>query len=140
MAIIMDMNWGINLNHAKNPRNITSYTATQVSATNQGGLSTIDNQLRDPWGVPYAITLDMNGDGFCQDALYGLPAVANPPPITAPRTATQGFFGLQDYLNTGSYELRGSVMIWSAGPDRKIDQNAAANAGNNQDNVLSWTP
>ena len=138
MCVLMDIAVGINLNHAKNPRNITSFTAKPQSDTNSAGISTIDNQLRDPWGTPYVITLDMNGDNYCQDSLYGLPAVANPAPITAPRTATKGLFGLQDYLNNGSYELRGPVMIWSMGPDKSVDPTTAANAGKNQDNILSW--
>jgi hypothetical protein len=29
-------------------------------------------------------------------------------------------------------------MVWSAGPDGKIDPNSAANTGANKDNVLSW--
>jgi hypothetical protein len=29
-------------------------------------------------------------------------------------------------------------MIWSAGPDGKIDKGTKANAGVNKDNVLSW--
>jgi prepilin-type N-terminal cleavage/methylation domain-containing protein len=136
MAIIMDMNWGINLNHAKNPRNITSYSANPVTSTNQGGLSTIDNQLRDPWGMPYVITLDMNGDGYCQDALYGLSAVSK----NSGAGPQQGYNGLQDYFNNNNYELRGPIMIWSRGPDKQSDENVTANTGKNQDNVLSWTP
>jgi prepilin-type N-terminal cleavage/methylation domain-containing protein len=138
MSILMDINVGVNFNHAKNPRNIVTYTAKQNSDTNSPGLSTIDNQLRDPWGTPYVITLDMNGDNYCQDAFYGNIAVANPPPVTLPRTATQGYVGLQDYLNNGNYELRGPVMIWSFGPDKNVDPGAAANASSNQDNILSW--
>jgi hypothetical protein len=29
-------------------------------------------------------------------------------------------------------------MVWSAGPDQKVDINVKANAGVNKDNVLSW--
>jgi hypothetical protein len=29
-------------------------------------------------------------------------------------------------------------MVWSAGPDGKINGSAAANLGENKDNVLSW--
>jgi prepilin-type N-terminal cleavage/methylation domain-containing protein len=138
MCILMDINAGVNLNHAKNPRNIVSFTAKQTSDTINPGLSTIDNQLRDPWGSPYVITLDMNGDNYCQDAMYGNIAVANPPPVTLPRTATQGLVGLQDYYNNGNYELRGPAMVWSLGPDKFCTNNVGANAGVNQDNVLGW--
>ena len=52
MCVLLDINTGINLNHAKNPRNIVSYTAKQTSDTITGGLSVIDNQLRDPGECP----------------------------------------------------------------------------------------
>jgi prepilin-type N-terminal cleavage/methylation domain-containing protein len=133
MSILMDINAGINLNHAKNPHSIVSYTAKQVSDTVSPGLSTIDSQMRDPWGHPYVITLDMNGDNYCLDAVYGLIAVANPS-----GTGVQGLVGLQDYYNNGSYEVRGPVMVWSLGPDGLATNNVGANAGVNQDNILSW--
>jgi len=37
-----------------------------------------------------------------------------------------------------SFEYRGSVMVWSLGPDGLADQNSAANAGANKDNIVSW--
>jgi prepilin-type N-terminal cleavage/methylation domain-containing protein len=131
MSIIMDMNTGINLNHAKNPRNIVSYTAKQSSDTISPGLSVIDNQLRDPWGMPYVITLDMNGDNYCQDALYSTTTVGK-------QSGTQGYVGLQDYNNNGVYLLRGPVMVWSSGPDKQATNNVNAISGVNKDNILSW--
>ena len=83
--------------------------------------------------MPYVITLDMNGDNYCQDALYGLKAVANP---TGP--SVQGLVGLQDYFNNNNYELRGPVMVWSSGPDKQATNSVGATAGVNQDNILSW--
>jgi hypothetical protein len=130
MSILMDIPVGINTNHAKNPQNIVSFTAKQNSDTNSPGLSTIDNQLRDPWGTPYVITLDLNGDGYCQDAFYGNPSVS--------QNGSSGYNGLQNYLGgTPSYQLRAPVMIWSFGPDKGITNNPA-NTTFNQDNVLSW--
>jgi len=29
-------------------------------------------------------------------------------------------------------------MVWSFGPDGKVDANAKANAGFNKDNIVSW--
>ena len=133
MCVLMDISAGINLNHAKNPHNIVTFNAQQHSDTTSPGLSAIDNQLRDPWGHPYVITLDMNGDGYCQDALYSLPAVANPS-----GNGRQGLVGLQDYTGTGVYQLRGNVMIWSEGPDGLAGTTDPANAGSNKDNILSW--
>jgi hypothetical protein len=37
-----------------------------------------------------------------------------------------------------NFQFHGKVMVWSAGPDGKIDPAAAANTGVNKDNVLSW--
>ncbi len=31
-------------------------------------------------------------------------------------------------------------MIWSAGPDKMVDPDAAADSGANKDNILSWRP
>ena len=31
-------------------------------------------------------------------------------------------------------------MVWSAGPDKKVDANVGANQGDNKDNILSWKP
>ena len=133
MCVLMDINAGINFNHVKNPRGIVCYSAKQSSDTSSPGFSTIDNQLRDPWGHSYVITLDMNGDGYCQDALYSLPAVANPT-----GTGTQGLVGLSDYFTNGIYQLHGNVMIWSEGPDGLAPTTDPANAGGNKDNILSW--
>jgi hypothetical protein len=38
------------------------------------------------------------------------------------------------------FQFHGKVMVWSAGPDGKIDNTGTvkANAGFNKDNVLSW--
>ena len=41
--------------------------------------------------------------------------------------------------NTNNWQYHGKVMVWSAGPDGKIDQQTGpANHGANKDNVLSW--
>jgi len=34
--------------------------------------------------------------------------------------------------------LRGSVMIWSPGPDRQVNSKAGALAKENADNILGW--
>ena len=133
MCMLMDISAGINLNHVKNVRHIVTFTAKQTSDTTSPGFSVVDNQLRDPWGHPYVITLDMNADNLCQDALYSLPAVANPT-----HSGTQGLVGLQDVNGDGVYQLHGSVMIWSEGPDGLAPTTDPANAGGNKDNILSW--
>lgn len=40
--------------------------------------------------------------------------------------------------NNTYYEANVSVMVWSAGPDKKVQFNGHANVGVNKDNILSW--
>jgi prepilin-type N-terminal cleavage/methylation domain-containing protein len=131
MVILMDVNSGVNLNHALNPRQLPTFSANRVSDTSSPGLSITDNQLRDIWGHPYVITLDLDGNKRCRDAFYST--------SVSKENGTKGFNGLTDNGN-GFFELDGPVMIWSLGPDGKYDDSptAKANAGANRDNILSW--
>jgi hypothetical protein len=77
--------------------------------------------------------MDLNYDEQCEDALYELPAVSG-----------GGLNGLI-LQPDGNYACHGKVMVWSAGPDGKIDSTTVppsgggnANYGVNRDNVLSW--
>ncbi|MDB6067820.1 MAG: hypothetical protein JWR26_4028 [Pedosphaera sp.] len=130
VTIIMDLNVGVNLNHVRNPQHLSIFTAKSTSDTKSPGLSIIDNQLRDPWGNPYVITLDYDGDGYCNDSLYGQSMVSK-------QSGFQGFNGLQDYTKTDVFLLHSPVMMYSYGPDGKAT-NGLANTGVNKDNVLSW--
>ena len=132
MIILMDVPIGVNANHVMNSGGLTPFSAQRVSDTNSPGFSTIDNQLRDPWGHPYVITMDLDGDRRCRDAFYSTSISQIP-------GQKQGYNGLMDH-GDGSYELDAPVMIWSLGPDGKYDDSptAKANAGANQDNILSW--
>jgi hypothetical protein len=53
-----------------------------------------------------------------------------------------GLNGLVDRTDpTGAdnnWQYHGKVMVWSAGPDGRIDPNSLANQGANKDNILSW--
>ena len=78
----------------------------------------------------------MNGDGYCQDALYSLPAVANPS-----GNGRQGLVGLQDYTGTGGYPASRATIhgLGPEGPRRpRRHYTDPANAGSNKDNILSW--
>jgi type IV pilus assembly protein PilA len=139
IAILMDANLGANTGHAKNPQQHGMFEAKMVS-TKVAGVSLEDYQFRDPWDNPYIITLDLNYDGKCEDALYNKSAVSR-----MNTGSPTGFFGLSNGAdNTGAsdnFALGGSVMIWSRGPDGKANQGpppTQANAGDNKDNVLSW--
>lgn len=133
MIILTDLNTGINANHAKNPQQINAYNAKPAGDTTSAGLSTIDNQMRDPWGHPYIISIDYDGDGYTRDALYSLPALHPGIP-----QGGKGLVGLVDYNTNSTFMLHGPVMVWSLGADGKATNAAAANADVNADNILSW--
>jgi prepilin-type N-terminal cleavage/methylation domain-containing protein len=135
MAILMDVtNYPgggptVNNNHVKNPQQTVFLSAHPSGDTSSSGIGT-DLVYRDPWGNPYIITMDLNYNEMCVDAFYGKNAVS-----------ASGLNGLiQDTSVTGpdNWAYRGKVMVWSAGPDGKIDQGTAANQGANKDNILSW--
>jgi hypothetical protein len=99
----------------------------------------IGNDLvyRDPWGNPYVITMDLNEDDNALDAFYGQTLVSS-----ANQTAGgAGLAGLNWHVSNGSgaYTDHGNIMVWSAGPDGKVDPaTATALQGANKDNVTSW--
>jgi hypothetical protein len=50
-----------------------------------------------------------------------------------------GLFNPDANGTSDNFLYHGKVMVWSAGPDRKIDlPPARADQGFNKDNVLSW--
>jgi hypothetical protein len=106
--------------------------AKQVAGTIHG-VSTSDWMFRDPWGNPYIVTIDLNDDGKCLDALYRKATVSR-----NPNNPANGLFGLTNPSGSGdNYEYNGPVMIWSMGPDGEADS-GQANQGVNKDNILSW--
>jgi prepilin-type N-terminal cleavage/methylation domain-containing protein len=136
IAILMDYTnypngsgWTINTNHQKNPQQTIFLNAKMSGDTNLAGVGP-DLVYRDPWGNPYVITMDLNYDESCWDAFYKLPAVSG--------GGLNGLISQTDNNNNAVYGYHGKVMVWSAGPDGKIDTTKAANLGVNNDNVLSW--
>jgi prepilin-type N-terminal cleavage/methylation domain-containing protein len=116
MNIILDragLNDYPNKDHARNPRRIVSFKAKEAPVGDPGVDQ--DGVLRDPWGHPYIITIDMNEDNRCKDAYYSPQA--------------------QD-------SIAGQVIVWSLGPDGAVNlpngTNPPDNTGANRDNVLSW--
>ena len=125
----------INTNHVKNPQQ-TVFLNAQMSGDNPElppGVGT-DLVYRDPWGNPYVISMDLNYDEQCQDAFYCQWAVSH----QSGTTGLNGLVSSGNAANQDDFKYRGTVMVWSAGPDGKIDPTAPANQGVNKDNVLSW--
>lgn len=127
-----------NFGHARNPRNVASLHAKQVNGTDKPGVGE-DLVFRDPWGNPYIITIDMNGDGKCLDGFYrqvGVSSVGGGNPA-------QGFNGLYNSIDPPNapknhFAYNGPVMVWSFGPDGQISGADKADSGLNKDNILSW--
>ena len=117
-----------NTNFARNPRKLGPYlTPTKIAGgDNSAGLGR-DGVYRDPWGNPYIVTLDLNGDGKARDGFYSLAAPNNGSPNGLTET------------RPGIFELNAPVMAWSFGPDGKANatQNTAKGT-DNFDNILSW--
>ncbi len=117
MAILRNADTYPNLNSACNPRKIAFFTPRIATSTNSGGLGP-DGVFRDPWGNPYTITLDSDYDNKCQDGFY---------------------FGLGKFLSKGEgLVISSDVMVWSFGPDGKINSKKSPYVAENKDNVLSW--
>jgi type II secretory pathway pseudopilin PulG len=147
VAILMDLaNYPatggatVNTNHQKNPQKIIFLT-TKMSGwdPSQAGqpLPGVDKNLvfRDPWGNPYVISMDLNYDDNCEDDFYRISKVSK-------QTGSSGLNGLVNTAdptgNSDQFRFHGKVMVWSAGPDGKIDPLSPANSGVNKDNVVSW--
>jgi prepilin-type N-terminal cleavage/methylation domain-containing protein len=134
--------WTDNTNHMKNPKREVFLSSTKFSGwdPSQGGTPRpgIGNDLiyRDPFGNPYVITMDMDEDNLASDAFYGSAAVSS----STGAAGGSGINGLSYQTDNGvsSYCFHGNVMVWSAGPDGKINPYGPANSDVNKDNVLSW--
>jgi len=136
-----------NYNHRYNPRKqnfIDGFKQVNYRRPPGGPLPPIyagggigpDGVLRDPWGNPYIITIDLNFDEHCRDAFYRRAVVSQ-------QQGNIGFYGLRRTTENAqkdpnSFEVAAPVMIWSLGPDGKADPNMKATQGVNKDNILSW--
>ena len=136
IAILMDKEYypdgtpTPNKDHVKNTQRHALLNATFVNAITLGGVGP-DGVYRDPWGNPYVITIDLNMDEKCKDAFYCKQSVSQ-------SSGQTGFDGLFNGTGGDNFEYSGSVMVWSAGLDKKIATNVKANTGVNKDNIGSW--
>ena len=138
MAILMDRETfpingapTINKGHVKNTQQTKFLDLPLAGAIDQAGVGP-DLVFRDPWGTPYIISLDANNDETTKDAFYTLGTVSQDP-----NSANLGLNGLIK-KGANDFQANSRVMIWSAGPDKKIDDTAKADKGVNKDNVLTW--
>jgi len=134
IAILMAADFEENQNHRRNPKK-TAYLSPKTADDEFSpgvytglimGKYTGDLVFRDPFGNPYVISVDLNEDGYVADMFYLQESVSNGASI-----------GLESNVN-GEYVLRGSVMIWSPGPDRQMNAATGALDKENIDNILGW--
>ena len=104
---------------ARNPRNLSLFDAKLAASTGDHGLGT-DGVLRDPWGNPYIVSLDMNDDSKTLDGCYGYLRKNSGPDVTP--------------------EINSPILIWSFGPDGRAstDTDVGEKGGVNRDNILTW--
>lgn len=137
VVVLMDLDFGVNAGHKLNPKQIKYLAARVVEDTNSSGVSVVDHQYRDPWGNPYVVTMDSTHDNQCNDFLYCLQKVSQWESNS--QNGLNGLFNPVDTRGNGHhFYLKGKVMVWSAGPDKKFDLQTPAHTGVNKDNVLSW--
>jgi prepilin-type N-terminal cleavage/methylation domain-containing protein len=151
IAILMDLTAypngtpTVNTNHQKNPQRtiflnakMSDYDPASNDPQPPGG---VDNAGvdRDPWGTPYVISMDLNYDEQCSDAIYCRQLVSQNPPASSSQAGYNGLFNPDAIAsNPDNFLYHGKVMVWSAGPNRKIDPVEPADDRENRDNVLSW--
>jgi prepilin-type N-terminal cleavage/methylation domain-containing protein len=103
--------------HIYNPHKTPFYSGRPAANTNSPGMDT-NFILRDPWGMPYMITLDLNGDNQCTDNLIWAELMG---------ATAKGF------------SVPGTSMIWSFGPYQKLHYATNSyNDGTNKFLVTSW--
>jgi prepilin-type N-terminal cleavage/methylation domain-containing protein len=142
VAILMDMEMfpngtpTINVQHVKNVQRINFLDAKIRGDVTSPGIGA-DGVYRDPWGMPYIISLDVNADDKCRDAVHKRQAVSQKQP-----NSQAGIDGLLNTIDPGGngdhFECGQHIMVWSAGPDRRISLSDPANSGVNRDNIRSW--
>ena len=124
----------VNNGYVKNPQKTVFLNARMSGDNTLPGVGT-DLIYRDPWGNPYVITMDLNYDEQSKDALYSLDMVSG----FNKTSANPGLNGLVNPDNTANnFRFHAKMMVWSAGVDKKFDDQTPANQGVNKDNVVSW--
>jgi hypothetical protein len=128
----------VNFGHLKNTLQDKALNASMSGDQTSAGVGT-DLVFRDPWGEPYIITLDLNGDGKTRDPFYRTPNVS-----ADTASPSQGINGLIKSPAGNFFEVNQEVIVWSAGKDKQVDPNPSnvpagkANVGANKNNIISW--
>jgi len=147
MAVLLDVEFWpnaptvptVNRGQVMNPQKTRYLNAARAATTSSPGIGP-DGVYRDPWGQPYIITIDLNGDKKARDAFYRASGISADQSDES--TPKRGLNGLIPTVVGGKtlYEANSPVVVWSAGADKMVDPGpgTSANQGANKDNVLSW--
>jgi prepilin-type N-terminal cleavage/methylation domain-containing protein len=136
MRVFPDGSATVNNDGRYNPKDNDYLNAKMVSDYVSNGIGP-DGVYRDPWGSPYIITIDTNGDQKCRDAFYRLTSVSQDPKAAAGR-GLNGLTSVSGGKTGNDFEVRDEVMVWSLGPDAAVASGVNAILGANKDNLLSW--
>lgn len=136
MRVFPDGNRTVNADGKYNPKDQDYLNAKMVSDYRSNGVGP-DGVYRDPWGNPYIITIDANGDQKCRDAFYRLTSVSQQRNAAVGR-GLNGLSSASGRQNANDFEARDEVMVWSLGPDGAANATLGADVGVNKDNLLSW--
>jgi prepilin-type N-terminal cleavage/methylation domain-containing protein len=137
IAILMDLDQGVNAGHVKNPQRTKFLEPRTVADSISPGVG-IDGVYRDPWSNPYIITLDLSYDERCRDGFYRLDGVS----LSGAGVPLVGLSDTRDPATStrlpDAIEFSGKVMVWSLGPDGRAQAGVSAIVSPNKDNILSW--
>jgi prepilin-type N-terminal cleavage/methylation domain-containing protein len=105
------------LGHIYNPQQTGFYSGHAATGTNTPGIGT-DEVLRDPWGLPYMVTIDLSGDGRVFDPWLNEMYQKQYPGAT---------------LLTP-----GQAVVWSLGPNKQVNFGLPSNNTFNKYMVTSY--
>jgi prepilin-type N-terminal cleavage/methylation domain-containing protein len=104
--------------HIYNPQQLPLFQAKAAPAVGLPGIGP-DDILRDPWGLPYIVTVDLNGDNRAFDP-----------------TLSQMYQAQYGYGN-GPLLVPAHAVVWSLGPNKSINSTLGLNNAANKYMVYS---
>jgi len=112
----------INFNNLLNQKRTVFLNVKNARGTGPNGLGELDRVLRDPWGNPYIIRMDLDYDNRVLDFF---PSPSGGPVLPA--------------NNPNARFIAQPVLVMSAGPNGKLDLTQPSNDKvSNFDNIYSW--
>jgi prepilin-type N-terminal cleavage/methylation domain-containing protein len=129
MAILRDDNWFPefvgNQGHIYNPQQTVFFAPKPAAGTNTPGVGAgnpglgSDEVLRDVWGMPYVITLDLGyNNKVYDDTLNSMYKV--------------------NHASAAALQVPGEAVVWSFGPTKTINEGVGLGVGSNKLAVLSF--